>query len=168
MALQCIYRVAREYIVSVKLQITIFSNRILKVLIGCVVLVPVVICTARIGGIFGVQFSVEVSVRVTVIASGASVFFRTAGVPVAFRILGSVAADIDSRVTREGAAVGILGTGRLLQQPIAAGGNPNIVVVLTACGYKDWQMFIMAYILSSIVVIQPFNLRLCLLHMYRK
>jgi len=64
-------------------------------------------------------------VRVRVIASGASVFFRTAGVPVTFRILGSVAADIDSRVTREGAAVGILGTGRLLQQPIATGGNPN-------------------------------------------
>ena len=104
MVLQCIYRVAREYIVSVKLQIKMFSNRILKVLIGCVVLVPVVICTARIGGIFGVQFSVEVSVRVRVIASGASVFFRTAGVLVTFRILGSVAADIDSMITREGLA----------------------------------------------------------------
>ena len=63
--------------------------------------------------------------RVRVIASGASVFFRTAGVLVTFRILGSVAADIDSMITREGLAASNLWTSPLLQQPIAAGGNPN-------------------------------------------
>jgi len=47
MVLQCIV-LSENNILSVKLQIKMFSNRILKVLIGCVVLVPVVICTARI------------------------------------------------------------------------------------------------------------------------